>query len=108
MSDYAIIQIEEMKDRAPIRIPQDLPRNNQWIESYAIMNKLIYTGYPNVVGPLTIEGSVGGFADAEYIYMISYAWSGSSGSGVFDHRGKYVGYVVAIDVGQTEFGYQIC
>ena len=39
--------------------------------------------------------------------MISYAWQGSSGSGVFDSKGKFVGHVVAVDVGQTEFGFQI-
>ncbi|MAH50855.1 hypothetical protein CMI37_33875 [Candidatus Pacearchaeota archaeon] len=107
INDYAIIQVEAIKDRTPIHIPRDLPQNAQWIDSYSIMNKLVYTGYPNVIGPLTVGGEVSGFADAEYIYMISYAWSGSSGSGVFDHRGKYIGYVVAIDVGQTEFGFQI-
>jgi hypothetical protein len=36
--------------------------------------------------------------------MISYAWSGSSGSGVFSQDGKYIGYVLAIDVGESGFG----
>ena len=39
--------------------------------------------------------------------MLSYAWQGSSGSGVFDENGKYIGYVVAIDIGKTEHGIQI-
>ena len=71
------------------------------------MNKLIYTGFPNTIGPLTITGNVAGFGGSEYLYIISYAWQGSSGSGVFDKNGKYIGYVVAIDVGQTEFGIQV-
>ena len=41
------------------------------------------------------------------IYFNSYAWSGSSGSGVFDSRGKFVGYIVALDVGRTEYGMDV-
>ena len=96
-----------MKNRKAIKIPRDLPKNKQWIKSYSILNSLIYTGYPNTIGPLTISGEVAGFASYEYIYMISYAWQGSSGSGVFDSSGKFIGYIVAVDVGQTEFGFQI-
>tara|TARA_B100000287_G_scaffold410417_1_gene438807 strand:- start:2393 stop:3178 length:786 start_codon:yes stop_codon:yes gene_type:complete len=105
--DYAIIQVEQIPNRKPIKIPADVPKNKQWILSYSLLNKLIYTGYPNTIGPLTISGDVAGFAASEYIYMISYAWQGSSGSGVFDSKGKFVGHVVAVDVGQTEFGFQI-
>tara|TARA_R110002020_G_scaffold218633_1_gene426557 strand:+ start:1331 stop:2113 length:783 start_codon:yes stop_codon:yes gene_type:complete len=106
-SDYAIIQTEKIEDRVPIEIPDDLPKSQSWIGSYSVMNKLVYTGYPNTIGPLTIAGDVAGFIEPEYIYMNSYAWSGSSGSGVFDHTGKYIGYVIALDVGQTEFGVQV-
>ena len=91
----------------PIKIPQDIPNNQQWKRTYSLLNKLVYTGYPNTVGPLTIDGEVSGFAGTDYLYMLSYAWQGSSGSGVFDKNGKYIGYVVAIDVGQTEHGVQI-
>ncbi len=106
-NDYAIIQIEEILNRTAIDIFKDLPRHNQWKKSYSLMNRLVYTGYPNTIGPLTISGDVAGFAGLDYIYMLSYAWAGSSGSGVFDQRGKYIGYVVAVDVGQTEFGAQV-
>jgi hypothetical protein len=106
-NDYAIIQVSEIPDRSPVDIFRDLPKNTQWKDSYSVLNKLIYTGYPNTIGPLTIEGEVAGFSGREYIYMLSYAWAGSSGSGVFDHRGRYIGYVVAIDVGESEFGVQV-
>ena len=105
--DYAIIQIDKMDNRRAIKIPKDVPNSKQWIQSYSILNKLVYTGYPNTIGPLTISGEVAGFAVSQYIYMISYAWQGSSGSGVFDSNGKFVGHIVAVDVGQTEFGFQI-
>ena len=102
--DYAIIQIDKMYNRKAIKIPRDVPKNKQWILSYSILNKL---KNPNTIGPLTISGEVAGYATSQYIYMISYAWQGSSGSGVFDSNGKFVGHVVAVDVGQTEFGFQI-
>ena len=105
--DYAIIQVDPIADRTPIDIFKDLPRNTEWKRSYSLMNRLVYTGYPNTIGPLTISGDIAGFAGFDYIYMLSYAWAGSSGSGVFDHRGRYIGYVVAVDVGQTEFGAQV-
>ena len=106
-ADYSIIQVDEISDRTPIQIPRDLPNNKQWIKSFSMLNKVVYTGYPNNIGPMTIQGHVAGFSRSNYAYIVSYAWQGSSGSGVFDHNGKYIGYVVAIDVGQTEMGVQI-
>ena len=106
-TDYSIIQIEQIPDRVPIKIPRDLPKNRQWIKSFSLLNKVVYTGFPNNLGPLTIGGEIAGFSSTEHAYVLSYAWQGSSGSGVFDHSGKYIGYVVAIDVGQTELGFQI-
>jgi hypothetical protein len=104
--DYAIMRVEgAVLDRTPIRIPEDLPYGAGWKRSYSILNKIIYTGYPNSIGPLTLKGDVVGYADTEYLYVFSYAYGGSSGSGVFSTTGKYIGLVTAIDVGQTEFGF---
>ena len=105
--DYSIIQVEKISNRKPIKIPQDLPKNKKWVKSLSLLNKVVYTGYPNNLGALTISGEIAGFSSSEHIYIISYAWQGSSGSGVFDHSGKYIGYVVAVDVGQTDLGVQI-
>lgn len=105
--DYSIIQTEKIKNRTPIQIPQDLPKNKKWLKSLSLLNKVVYTGYPNNLGALTISGEIAGFSSSEHVYIISYAWQGSSGSGVFDHTGKYIGYVVAVDVGQTDLGVQI-
>lgn len=104
-SDYIIMRLEkEMTDRTPIQIPQDLPLGNEWRKSYSILNKIIYTGYPNSRGPLTLKGDVVGYAGEELIYVFSYAYSGSSGSGVFSTDGKYIGMIMAIDVGENEVG----
>ena len=99
--------VENIPDRYPIKFPKDFVRGKQWVKSVSILNKLLYTGYPNSMGPATLEGTVMTFTNDEYINMFSYAWSGSSGSGVFDRNGKLVGYIMALDVGQTELGVQV-
>ena len=48
-----------------------------------------------------------GYADSSYLYVFSHAYMGSSGSGVFSTKGKYIGIITAIDIGQTEFGVDI-
>jgi len=48
-----------------------------------------------------------GYADGDYVYMNSFAWGGASGSGVFTAKGQFVGYVLAIDIGQTDYGVDV-
>ena len=108
INDYAIIELNEhIQDRVPMRAPQDLPRGSQGHRAYSLLNKIIYTGYPNVIGPLTLRGDVVGYTPNEQIYIFSHAYGGASGSGVFTESGKYIGYVTAIDVGATEYGIDI-
>ena len=107
-NDYAIVKLaEKMVNREPMRIPQDLPQGNQWRTSYSILNKIIYTGYPNTIGPLTLNGNVIGYEGEDYLYIFSYAYGGASGSGVYATNGKYIGLVAAIDIGQTTYGTDI-
>jgi len=107
-NDYVIIELEaSLKGATPIKIPQDLPHGGQWKKSYSILNSIIYTGYPNVIGPLTLRGDVVGYSEEQYLYIFSHAYGGASGSGIFTKEGKYIGYIVAIDVGSTEFGVDV-
>tara|TARA_B100000900_G_C20585394_1_gene719342 strand:+ start:1559 stop:2104 length:546 start_codon:yes stop_codon:yes gene_type:complete len=101
--DYAILKIPEMKSRKAIRIPQALAR---WKKSYNLLDETYYTGYPNSIGPTTWTGTIAGFT-GDYLILQSYAWSGSSGSGVFDERGELIGIIMALDVGQSEFGIEV-
>ena len=102
--DYALIEIEKIIDREPIKIPEMAARTGkEWRSALTILAKTFYTGFPNGIGPLTVDGKIMGHSREGYVYMNSYAWSGSSGSGVFSHNGDYIGYVLAIDVGY-EFG----
>jgi len=107
-TDYAFLSVEEIPGRSPIRFPADFVRTRRgWLKAVSVLHPLLYTGYPNSSGPVTLSGKVMSFTDEEYIHFNSYAWSGSSGSGVFNFDGKYVGYIVAIDVGQTEYGVDV-
>ena len=72
-----------------------------------MLTRVYHTGYPNNMGPLTFDGTIVGYSDENYMYINSYAWSGSSGSGVFNERGKLIGYVLALDVGVSEYGVHI-
>lgn len=104
-NDYIIMELKEkMPNRTPVKIPDDLPRGNEWKGSYSILSNIIYTGYPNTLGPLTLRGDVVGYNENEYLYVFSHAYGGASGSGVFSKEGKYIGYIVAIDVGSTDLG----
>lgn len=105
--DYAIIQINEIQNRRAIEIPKQLPHNKEWKGVFTLLNRVVYSGYPNSLGPLTISGKVAGTDGGEFIYLDSYAWHGSSGSGVFNSEGKFIGHIVAVDVGTTEFGVQV-
>lgn len=107
-TDYAIMSVEKIENRRPLVFPKHFTRGTRdWTRTTALMNKYIYTGYPNSVGPLTLPGTVMGYTSDGHIYMLSYAWSGSSGSGVFDKRGKLAGYILAIDIGSTEYGITV-
>ena len=105
--DYAIIQIEQVADRIPVKLTDVMPSNRQWRQEVSILNETFYTGYPNGLGPLTFRGSVAGISDTNYIYLHSYAWPGSSGSGVFSYDGNMIGIVIALNVGFTGAGYDV-
>jgi hypothetical protein len=106
-ADYSIMVIDKPIGVEAVELTSVLPRRKQWSKSVSLQNKIFYTGFPNSVGPLTISGRVVGLSDINYIFVHSYAWSGSSGSGVFSSDGKFIGVVMAVDVGQTIYGVDV-
>lgn len=102
-ADYAIFEVEEMPARTAIKLPRAL---GSWKKSYNLLDKTYYTGYPNSIGPTTWTGNISGFT-GDYLVVQTYAWSGASGSGVFDERGELIGIIMALDVGANEYGYQV-
>lgn len=107
VADYAIIEVEEIEEKVAVKYPEDIPSGRLWKEAMSIMNVTYYTGYPNSMGPFTVDGKIVGYNSNDFIYLKSYAWSGSSGSGVFNENGKLIGYVLAINVGRTEYGFNV-
>jgi hypothetical protein len=105
--DYALIEIEEVPQRHPLNLKDIVPADNQWKEQVASMSDIVYTGFPNGLGPLTFRGYVAGVSPKNYIYLHSYAWPGSSGAGVFGYDGKLIGIIIALNVGFTGAGYDV-
>jgi hypothetical protein len=105
--DYAIIEIEKVPYRKPVKLTDVVPSNREWRQETSALNEIFYTGYPNGIGPLTFKGSIAGVSDENYIYLHSYAWPGSSGSGVFSYDGNMIGIVIALNVGFTGAGYDV-
>tara|TARA_B100000131_G_scaffold170363_1_gene164539 strand:+ start:247 stop:1032 length:786 start_codon:yes stop_codon:yes gene_type:complete len=105
--DYAIVEIEEIPNRRAVQIPDSLPAPSRWSHHLAIQTGVYYTGFPNGLGPLSMTGRIVGFDDSENVYIQSFAWPGSSGSGVFNEDGVFVGFVMAISVGATEYGVSV-
>ena len=105
--DYAIVEIEEVKERIPIKLRHAMPSNREWRQETSALNQIFYTGFPNGLGPLTFDGSVAGMSDENYILLHSYAWPGSSGAGVFSYDGNMIGIIIALNVGLTAAGYDV-
>ena len=105
--DYAIIEIEQVAGRTPVKLKEIIPTNREWLQETAALNSVFYTGYPNSLGPLTFQGSVAGVSDENYIFLHSYAWPGSSGAGVFSYSGNMIGIIIALNVGYTAAGYDV-
>ena len=103
--DYAILEIEPIEGREPLSIMNAI--NFKIRKMPKLLDKTYYTGYPNNIGPLTMTGTIAGFADSGHIFINSYAWTGSSGSGVFDQNGKLIGIIMALDVGSTQYGVDV-
>ena len=104
-----IMEVEKIHHRDPLSLIGDIQIMSHEHEPPAVLDKIYYTGYPNTMGPFTVPGTIMGYdpPGGKNFYALSYAWMGASGSGVFGKDGKLLGYVIAIDVGASEFGVQI-
>ena len=67
---------------------------------------ITYTGFPSHHDLLTIRGYVAA-TERDHLVTNMFGCFGSSGSGVFDNHGRYMGCVSGIDVGTMGFGQRI-
>ena len=95
-SDVALISIAGMINRDPIKWRTSGRKN--------IGDKIIYSGYPNAMGLLTIKGYIAGY-DSFMTVIHSYVWRGASGSLVLDEQGKIVGIVSSVAIGTDVTGF---
>ena len=99
--DIAFIVVPEMETRTAVRY-----RPQRRYDDRLIGTTLTYTGFPSHHDLLTIRGYVSAI-EKEHIVANMFGWFGSSGSGVFDQQGRYLGIVSGIDVGTLGFGQRI-
>ncbi len=96
-NDIAVLQpVRALSSRVPmpLNILQDEPEIN---------SILIYTGFPSGHDLLTFQGNLAGFEDIpgmnrRSMIVHTYGWFGSSGSCLFNSRGKLVGILWGVDV----------
>ena len=93
-ADIAFLVVPEIKTRTAIRY-----RPQMFYDERLLGTKLTYTGFPSHHDLLTIRGYIAAL-ERSYIVTNMFGWFGSSGSGVFDQRGRLVGVVSGIDVGR--------
>ena len=99
--DLAFLVVPEMKTRTAVRYRPQLRYNETLVGT-----NLTYTGFPSHHDLLTIRGYVAAL-EHNMIVANMFGWFGSSGSGVFDDQGRYVGCVSGIDMGRYGGGYRI-
>ena len=99
--DIAFIVVPEMETRTAVRY-----RPQRRYDERLVGTNLTYTGFPSHHDLLTIRGYVSSI-EKEHIVTNMFGWFGSSGSGVFDQQGRYLGIVSGIDVGTMGFGVRI-
>jgi len=92
--DMTFILIPELNSRTPMNYN---PLSYQDIDRY-VGEEVTYTGFPSHHDLITIDGAIASHEEGNLV-MHSYAWPGSSGAGVFDFDGNFVGVVKAVDLG---------
>ena len=97
--DIAILRIPSLDSRKPAKFVRD--------PQYAVGETVVYSGFPGANSLLTFTGELAGDGYGTDLAMHSMAWGGSSGSGVFDIDGRFVGVVSSIMVGRGFFGPQL-
>ena len=93
-SDIAVILVPEIKSRTAVPFRPELRYDDRLVGA-----QLTYTGFPSHHDLLTIRGYVAAL-EQNMIVANMFGWFGSSGAGVFDHKGRLTGVVSGIDVGR--------
>jgi S1-C subfamily serine protease len=91
-ADLAVLITPELHTRIAMKWK---PRRD---DENLLGTNITYTGFPGRHDLLTIRGHVAAL-ERGHVVANMFGWSGASGSGVFDQRGRFIGVVSAIDSG---------
>ena len=91
-ADFSVILIPAFDKIRPIplKVPQYNPLNE-------IDRSVIFSSYPGSQTLRTVRGRISG-VEGPYVVLYSTAWPGSSGAGVFDEKGNFVGVLFALTI----------
>ena len=101
-NDFAVLSLE---NTLKTRKFSSFKPSKEKIEN-TIGKKIFYTGFPNSHDLLTLRGSISG-QESGFLILQSYAWSGASGSCVFDEWGNLVGVLTGVGVGSFSGEYHL-
>jgi len=91
VNDVAVLLLPHpLRTRNPLKLKIHEPKN-------LLGMKVFYTGNPNFNSLMSLDGRVASFGPLGRYYMQGFAWFGSSGSCVFDRKGRFVAIVTAMD-----------
>ncbi len=93
LADLAVLVPESSANLHPLPWKTTPPRQ------MGIYDEVSYTGYPNNDAKLSVKGYISAVSENGNYYLHSYAWSGASGSSVYDKNGKLLGVLIAIALG---------
>lgn len=104
-----IVYLNQKLDIAIVSLPgigsvNPIPFDTTPLKSIRIGDEILYSGFPNNEGIMTIKGYISGVSHKGDIYLHSYAWPGASGSSVFDSKGRLLGILIAVSVGSDYLG----
>lgn len=101
LADLAVLVPESSDNLHPLKWKTSPPRQ------MGIYDEISYTGYPNNDAKLSVKGYISAVSENGNYYLHSYAWSGASGSSVFDKNGKLLGVLIAIALGEGPIGMPV-
>ena len=94
-----LVYIDDIVDIAVIKVPTLDSRKAaafKRVKKFEVGERLVYSGFPGANNLLTFGGTLIGEGFGTDLAMQSVAWGGSSGSGIFDLNGRFVGVLVSI------------
>ena len=97
--DIAILRVATIPNKESVDL-----KKVKVAKKIEIGDRLVYTGYPNLTGPLTIFGTVAGHSGETSVILQSYAWGGASGSLILNEKGELVGILSGIELAHTDLG----